>query len=72
MKLIIDIDDNDYETLMSDKAHCPRDLTKLEWKIVEGTPLNNLFNKIKEEIDISNRVTIDRIEKIINKCEEEA
>ena len=48
IELVIKISEEDYATIMSDKIHQPRNLTNLEWKIVNGTPLPKGHGDLKD------------------------
>ena len=49
MKLVIDIDEEDYKELKKDSEISPRLLSRFEWKVVKGTPLPKALEDIKAE-----------------------
>ena len=50
MKLIIDINEKDYNSIISDKLISPRNLNIYERMIANGTPLSEELEKLKTEI----------------------
>lgn len=51
MKLVIDIDEKEYERAMNRKTKFPRDLTRFENIITNGKPLSSVIDDIKAEIN---------------------
>ena len=75
MKLIIDINDNDYKALLDENFYNPRNLTKGEMLIVKGTPLNECEPKgyiIREDafMALTGDITDCTIEEFIKRVRE--
>ena len=54
MKIIIDINADDYNEITTDAKNTPRNLTYYERRIAEGTPLCEITTRIENEIKKGN------------------
>lgn len=51
MQIVIDIPEEEYQEIIDDAKHSPRNLSNYEWLIAKGTPLEEVFEDIKGEIE---------------------
>ena len=58
MQIVIDIPEEDYATIMSDKTHQPRSLTNLEWRIANGIPLPKGHGRLIDGDELESRMKI--------------
>ena len=69
MKLIIDIDKKDYNSIISDKLISPRNLNVYERIIANGIPLSEeLENILAEDAELSEQSGFVSVAELISKC----